>query len=138
MAQYLFSFTILLLSLSILRLEAAPSDDQTRFLRLMKKSLSGNLLAGWDVIGSKPACNFTGIECNNFGYVVKIDVSGWSLSGRFPEDVCTYFPELRILCLGHNHLHGKFPDSITNCSSLEEPNMTSTYLTGTLPETFHR
>ncbi|KAL1814006.1 hypothetical protein ACET3Z_024071 [Daucus carota] len=134
MARFLFSSIVLLFSLSALRLEARARDDQTQFLSLMKKSLSGNLLSGWDLNGSKPVCNYTGVECNSLGSVVKIDVSGWSLSGRFPEDVCTYFPELRVLRLGHNHLHGKFPDSITSCSFLKELNMTSMNLTGPLPD----
>ncbi|KAK1392992.1 receptor protein-tyrosine kinase CEPR1 [Heracleum sosnowskyi] len=134
MALYLFSLIALLLSLSSPRLGGASSDDQTRFLGLMKKSLSGNLLSGWDVNGSKPICKNAGFECNNQGYVVKIDVSGWSLSGSFPEDVCAYLPELRILRLGHNRLPGKFPYSITNCSFLEELNMSAAYLTGTVPD----
>lgn len=134
MALYLFSLIALLLSLSSSRLGGASSDDQSQFLSLMKKSLSGNLLSGWDVNGSKPICKNAGFECNNHGSVVKIDVSGWSLSGSFPEDVCTYLPELRILRLGQNRLPGKFPYSITNCSFLEELNMSSAYLTGTLPD----
>lgn len=134
MALYLFSLIALLLSLSSSTLGGASSDDQSQFLSLMKKSLSGNLLSGWDVNGSKPICKNAGFECNNHGSVVMIDVSGWSLSGSFPEDVCTYLPELRILRLGQNRLPGKFPYSITNCSFLEELNMSSAYLTGTLPD----
>ncbi|GFY85938.1 leucine-rich repeat transmembrane protein kinase family protein [Actinidia rufa] len=100
----------------------------------MKRSLTGIPLTDWDVTGATPCSNFTGISCNEQGHVVGIDISGWSLSGLFPENVCSYLPELRILRLGHNNFHGKFPHSITNCSLLEELNMSSTYLTGTLPD----
>uniref|UniRef100_A0A5B7BFP3 Protein kinase domain-containing protein n=1 Tax=Davidia involucrata TaxID=16924 RepID=A0A5B7BFP3_DAVIN len=127
--QYVF-LVVLLFSLF-----NSSQANQSQFFTLMKKSLWGNSLSNWDVTGgAKPFCNYTGIGCNDQGYVVKIDVSGWSLSGRFPEDVCSYLPELRILRLGRNSLHGDFPDSITNCSLLEELNMSSSYLTGTLPD----
>ncbi|WOG91541.1 hypothetical protein DCAR_0310790 [Daucus carota subsp. sativus] len=134
MALYVFSLIVLLLTCSSSGLKGASSDDQTQFFSLMKKSLSGNLLSAWDVNGSQPVCKYRGIECNNQGFVVKIDISWWALTGSFPEDVCTYLPELRILRLGNNHLRGKFPYSITNCSFLEELNITTSNLTGTLPD----
>ncbi|XP_059631203.1 receptor protein-tyrosine kinase CEPR1 [Cornus florida] len=128
---YVF-FVVLLLSLSNYPYVAAI--NQTQFFTLAKKSLSGDSLAYWDVTGAKNVCSYTGIGCNKKGYVVKIDVSGWSLSGRFPEDVCSYLPELRVLRLGHNNFQGGFPDSITNCSLLEELDMSFCYLTGSLPD----
>ncbi|KAL6995238.1 Receptor protein-tyrosine kinase cepr1, partial [Sarracenia purpurea var. burkii] len=121
--------------LSQLGSSQATVANQSQFFALMKKSLRGNLLSDWDVTRSvAPFCNYTGVSCNEQGYVVKIDVSGWSLSGRFPDAMCSYFPKLRVLRLGNNNLQGKFPASITNCSLLEELNITSTYLTGTLPD----
>ncbi|CAK9157926.1 unnamed protein product [Ilex paraguariensis] len=130
--QYISFITILLLSL--FNSCEATLENQFQFFTLMQKSLSGNSLSDWDVSGAKPFCNYTGIGCNDQGYVVKIDVSGWSLSGHFPDDVCSYLPELQILRLGHNNLHGIFPRSITNCSLLEELNLSSAHLTGTLPD----
>lgn len=128
-----FHHTVFLILLLLLPLKLSQSTvtNQSQFFTLMKNSLTGNLLSNWE---GKPFCNYTGISCDQNGYVVEIDISGRSLSGRFPENVCSYFPELRILRLGHNNLHGDFPDSIRNCSLLEELNMSSTYLTGTLPD----
>lgn len=103
----------------------------------MKQTLSGNLLSRWDVIdaaGEISYCNYTGISCDNHGYVVKVDVSGWSLTGHFPADVCSYLPRLQILRLGQNNLHGNFPAGIINCPGLEELNITGSFLTGTLPD----
>ncbi|KAF8404790.1 hypothetical protein HHK36_009679 [Tetracentron sinense] len=102
----------------------------------MKKSLSGESFSRWDVVvaGENPYCYYPGIACDNRGYVVKIDVSAWSLTGHFPADVCSYLPELRILRLSNNNLHGNFPDSIINCSLLEELSMAWTSLSGTLPD----
>lgn len=123
---------MLLLSLTNTHQATTTSDHQSRFFSRMNNSLSGIPLSDWD-FNAKPICNFTGIGCNNQGSVVKIDVSDWSLTGHFPENICSYLPDLRILRLGNNNLHGNFPKSITNCSLLEELNMTSTYLIGTLP-----
>ncbi|KAK3031262.1 hypothetical protein RJ639_035562 [Escallonia herrerae] len=123
----------LVLLLSLFNSCQATINNQSEFFTIMKKSLSGNSMSDWDVAGGKPFCNYTGIGCNGQGNVDKIDVTGWSLSGPFPQDVCSYLPELRVLRLSHNNLHGNFPDSIVNCSLLEELNMSSTYLAGTLP-----
>ncbi|GLT61804.1 hypothetical protein SLA2020_344850 [Shorea laevis] len=101
--------------------------NQSQFFTLMKSSLSGNALFDWDVVGGKP-CYFTGISCNDRGYVEKMNMSGWSVSGNFPDDICLYLPELRVLDLSQNQLGGNFINSIANCSLLEELNMGSVYL----------
>nr|XP_016510518.1 PREDICTED: receptor-like protein kinase HSL1 [Nicotiana tabacum] len=106
-------------------------NDQSQFFALLKKSVTGNSLSDWD---GKPICNFSGVGCDDQGNVIKIDLFGWSLSGLFPDDVCSFFPELRILRLGNNNFQGAFPSNITNCSHLEELNMVSTSFTGPLPD----
>ncbi|KAL3505013.1 hypothetical protein ACH5RR_034854 [Cinchona calisaya] len=115
--------------------QATTAANQSEFFTLMKKSFTGDNLSNWDVHEGKNFCDYQGVGCNNKGYIEKLDISRWSLSGQFPEeDVCSYLPELRILRLGRNNLHGNFPSSITNCSLLEELNMSSTHLKGTLPD----
>ncbi|KAK4349418.1 hypothetical protein RND71_032173 [Anisodus tanguticus] len=108
-------------------------NDQSQFFALLKKSVStGNSsLSDWD---GKPICNYSGVGCDDQGNVTKIDLSGWSLSGLFPHDVCSFLPGLRILRLSHNNFQGTFPSSISNCSLLEELNMVSTSFTGPLPD----
>lgn len=108
--------------------------NQSQFFTLMKQSLSGNSLSNWDSLNGSNYCSFAGISCTNRGYVEKIDISGWSLSGHFPPDVCSYLPELRVLRLSRNNLHADFPTTVVNCSVLEELNISSAYLTGTLPD----
>ncbi|XP_010271555.1 PREDICTED: receptor-like protein kinase HSL1 [Nelumbo nucifera] len=134
-AQFLLYLIMLFLSLSNLS-SHATIENQSHFFTLMKQSLSGKSLSSWDVAiaGERPYCNYTGIGCNDEGYIVEIDVSRWSLSGHFPANVCHYLPQLRILRLGHNNLHGNFPAGINNCSLLEDLNMTYSSLTGTLPD----
>ncbi|XP_057504582.1 receptor protein-tyrosine kinase CEPR1-like [Actinidia eriantha] len=128
------SFFLVLILISLFNSSQAATANESQFFTLMTKTLGGNLLSNWDITGSKPVCNYAGIGCNKQGHVVKIDLSGWSLSGRFPEHVCSYLPKLQILCIGHNNFHGNFPNTITNCSHLEQLNMSSTYLTGPLPD----
>ncbi|PON68307.1 GPCR kinase [Parasponia andersonii] len=115
--------------------ESAIAADQSEFFALMKKSLSGDFLADWEVgSGGKPVCNFSGVACDDKGHVVKIDICGRSLSGHFPADVCSYLPELRILRLGRNRISGEFPATVANCTNLEELDMSFLYLGGTLPD----
>ncbi|KAI5355847.1 PREDICTED: receptor [Prunus dulcis] len=116
---------------------STTNTNQSQFFVLMIKSLSdnsGNSLSDWDITGGKPYCNFSGVTCNNEGYVVKMDISGRSLSGHFPADICSYLPELRVIRLGRNNLQGDFLDSITNCSVLEELSMDHLFLSQTLPD----
>ncbi|KAF5197991.1 Receptor protein-tyrosine kinase cepr1 [Thalictrum thalictroides] len=132
--HYFFLFSMLHLSLFNLSSQDTVSN-QSYFFTLMKKSLSGDALSSWKAVvaGENSYCNYTGIACDSHGYVVKIDLSAWSVTGRFPDGICSYLPELRILRLGHNHLHGNFPVGITNCTFLEELNITNLSLSGTLP-----
>ncbi|KAI3758429.1 hypothetical protein L6452_05990 [Arctium lappa] len=108
--------------------------NQTEFFIHMKTSFSGNSFSDWDTTGRKNVCDYTGVSCNDQGFVVKMDLSAWNLSGKFPENVCSYLPQLKSLHLGHNDIHGDFPSSITNCSSLEELSMTHTNISGKLPD----
>ncbi|XP_051124549.1 receptor protein-tyrosine kinase CEPR1-like [Andrographis paniculata] len=104
------------------------------FTAVAKKSLSGNSLARWDSGRWESYCNFTGVSCNDQDRVVGIDVSGWSLTGKFPDDICSYLPQLRILRAGNNRFAGNFPVGILSCSFLEELNMSSAGFNGPLPD----
>ncbi|KAK9163531.1 hypothetical protein Syun_004433 [Stephania yunnanensis] len=134
--RFLFLLT---LQLSLFTLSSqATMTNQSYFFSLMNQTLSGNSLSRWNFssvgVSDSYFCNFAGVGCDNRGYVIKIDLTAWSLTGYFPEGVCSYMPELRILHLGHNHLQRNFPISITNCSLLEELNMTHMNLSGSLPD----
>ncbi|KAK7842027.1 receptor protein-tyrosine kinase cepr1 [Quercus suber] len=125
---------VLLLSLSYLS-QAISTDMQPQFFTLMKQSVSGKSLAEWNVSAEgKPYCNFRGVGCDDQGYVIQIDVTGWGLSGHFPADVCSYLPKLRVLRLSYNRFIGNFPYSIVNCSVLEELSMHHLNQTGPLPD----
>ncbi|XP_028792338.1 receptor protein-tyrosine kinase CEPR1-like [Neltuma alba] len=127
-------FFLILVSMSCIPLVFSVSTNQSHFFVLMKDSFSGKYPSSWDVTGGKAVCTFTGVACNNQGNVVSLDVSGWSLSGEFPENICSYLPELRVLRLSSNRLKGNFPDTIVNCSHLEELNMSYMSHAGKLPD----
>ncbi|KAK1320947.1 putative LRR receptor-like serine/threonine-protein kinase [Acorus calamus] len=97
----------------------------------MKNSLSGGSISSWtpDI----PYCDYPGVACDESGNVIKMDVSEWSLSGTFPPDVCVYLPALRVLRLAENNFQGGFPSGISNCSLLEELNLSSTNFGGAVP-----
>ncbi|KAG7024598.1 Receptor protein-tyrosine kinase CEPR1, partial [Cucurbita argyrosperma subsp. argyrosperma] len=127
----LFYFFFLLLSF----ISQPIGGDRSLFLSMMQELLIGNSSpSDWDVSGGSLFCNFTGVTCNEKGFVVGIDLSGREVSGKFPADVCTYLPELRVLRLGQSGLRGTFPRGITNCSVLEELDMSFLSMTGTLPD----
>lgn len=127
-------FFLLVLLTFLCNPSQAISVNQSEFFTLMKTSLSGDALSDWHMNGGEAYCNFSGISCNDKGYVDKIDISGWSLAGQFPSGICSYLPELRVLRLSRNNIHGNFLDSIINCSLLEELNMSSILLMGTVPD----
>ncbi|KAJ0707278.1 putative protein kinase RLK-Pelle-LRR-XI-1 family [Helianthus annuus] len=125
---FIFYFAILL---SFLSTYETTTLNQTEFFTLLKSSFSGNTFGDWD---GTNVCDYAGITCDDKGYVVKINISRRSLSGRFPENICSYLPYLKTLDIGYNNIHGELPYSITNCSLLEELITTHTSLTGKLPD----
>ncbi|XWS24034.1 hypothetical protein CRYUN_Cryun28dG0066600 [Craigia yunnanensis] len=127
-------FLLLVLLRFVFYPSQARRQDQSQFFTIMKASLSGKALSDWDVSGGKTYCNFTGVSCNDQGYVKSVNLSGWSLSGNFPTDVCSYLPELRVLDISRNNLHGNFLNGIVNCSLVEKFNMSSIHLRTTLPD----
>ncbi|KAK4745657.1 hypothetical protein SAY87_011969 [Trapa incisa] len=115
------------------------TSRQSHFFTLMKTNFPGGSLSDWDTHEGSgnpyfSFCNFTGITCDALGQVTEFDVSGRSLSGQFPSDICSYLPELRALRMGFNDIHGNFLDSLLNCSNLEELNLTHLYLPGPIPD----
>ncbi|XP_007018366.2 PREDICTED: receptor-like protein kinase HSL1 [Theobroma cacao] len=127
-------FLLLVLLSFVFYSSEATRHDQSQFFTLMKASLSGKALSDWDVSGGKNYCNFTGVNCNDQGFVETLNLTDWSLSGNFPADVCSYLPELRVLDISRNNLHGNFLSGIVNCSLLEKFNMSSLFLRTTLPD----
>ncbi|GAB2293702.1 Receptor protein-tyrosine kinase cepr1 [Dionaea muscipula] len=129
-------FFVLLLLLLLSPFQAS-TVKQSQYFGLVKKSLTGNAMLNWTSMGeySSSYCSYSGIACDEQQeYVIEFNISGWSLSGYFPPDICTYLPHLRILDISSNKISGNFPDGITNCTLLEKLSMSSLYLGGKLPD----
>ncbi|CAN0921942.1 Receptor protein-tyrosine kinase CEPR1 [Linum grandiflorum] len=139
-ANFSYQMALRLLFVLLLALTTSPlqaiGNNQSEFFGLFKTSVSGNGLPDWDVEGGKPFCNFTGITCNRQGYVEQFDISWKRITVRFPAGICSYLPQLRVIRLGHNHIHDSdFLNSVVNnCSFLEELDMGALFLNGKLPD----
>ncbi|KAL8144151.1 hypothetical protein V2J09_017183 [Rumex salicifolius] len=130
-----FLFVLLFFTLDQIQSQTTVVDDdpQESFFVLAKKTLLGNALSSWHAMGDSSYCNYTGISCNNEGQVIKINISGSSISGYFPPSICSYLPNLQIFDISKNKIYGGFPISIINCRLLEVLNMSALHLTGKLP-----
>ncbi|GFP94509.1 receptor-like protein kinase hsl1 [Phtheirospermum japonicum] len=134
-----FKYFILVLVLSLHNNSSQANPTiQAQFFDLIKKSANGDSLSNWESANNNNNnnnyCNFTGIGCDDQHNIVRVDITGWSLTGIFPDQVCLYLPQLRVLRLGHNSFDGQLPRGITNCSSLQELNATHVFFTGPLPD----
>ena len=110
----------------------SSAANQSYFLDLMKNSLLGDAIQAWH--HGIDFCNYTGISCDKHSNIESIDISSWFLSGRLPSNICFYLPYLRILRLHGNNLQGNFPSEIVNCTFLEELDVSSSGLSGELPD----
>lgn len=115
---------ILFFSLSL----ANATNQTDHFFSILKTSLSGPPISNWKT--TSHYCNYTGIKCNPKNDVVRLDLSHFHLSGKFPDNVCSFLPKLRVLRIGDNHFYGGFPRGITNCTFLQELNTSSVNYTG--------
>lgn len=111
-----------------------PTPNQSEFFTLLNNSLKGNIFSYWNLATKTSFCNYSGINCDKQGFVTEIDFTGWSLSGHFPDNICSYLPNLRVLRLSRNNFRSNFPIGITNCSFLEELSLSSASFSGTLPD----
>ncbi|XP_074375243.1 uncharacterized protein LOC141717011 [Apium graveolens] len=78
-------------------------------------------------------CSWWGIQCNDDGHVIVLDLGGLSFTGLIPEDIgsLTFLTSLR---LNQNHFQGPIPSSIQNLTSLLTLDLWLNNLNGSLPE----
>ncbi|GER40229.1 leucine-rich repeat receptor-like protein kinase [Striga asiatica] len=105
----------------------------------MKTSTHGESLSSWQLNDTNNNnnthyyCTLPGISCDRQQNIIQVDISGWLLTGQFPDNTCTHLPTLQTLRLGGNTF-SKFPRGLTNCSHLRELNATRAYFTGPFPD----
>ncbi|KAH6763481.1 Leucine-rich repeat protein kinase family protein [Perilla frutescens var. hirtella] len=159
-----FSLPCLLL-LSLL-FSISVAEDDVRCLREVRNSLTDpdGKLNSWNFANSSVGfiCRFVGASCWNdrenrlislelrdFALAGDIpsslqfcqslqtlDLSGNSLSGSIPTEICTWLPYLTTLDLSRNGLTGQIPEDLANCSYLNTLILDDNKLSGTIPYQF--
>ncbi|XP_022858778.1 inactive LRR receptor-like serine/threonine-protein kinase BIR2 [Olea europaea var. sylvestris] len=139
------------------------SEDDIKCLKEVKKSLTDptGKLNSWKFSNSTVGfiCNFDGVTCWNdrenrlhslelpdsslagkipaslqFCYNLQtLDLSGNTLSGSIPPQICTWLPYLVTLDLSHNELSGEIPASLAKCDYLNHLILDDNKLSGNIP-----
>lgn len=90
-------------------------------------------LSNWVRTSQQSPCNWTGITCETQNQsVVGIDLSGFDLSGGFPNGFCR-IQTLRNLNLSDNYFHGDIPESFGRFPALKVLNLGGNSLSGLIP-----
>ncbi|KAK4409897.1 Inactive LRR receptor-like serine/threonine-protein kinase BIR2 [Sesamum angolense] len=156
-------FTLLLVSLFIC---SSYAEDDVRCLQEVKRSLTdtGGKLNSWVFSNTSVGfiCRFVGVSCWNdrenrliglelhdfslagdipdslqFCHSLQtLDLSGNSLSGSIPPQICTWLPYLVTLDLSRNSLTGNIPEDLANCSFLNALILDDNKLSGSIPYQF--
>lgn len=77
-------------------------------------------------------CSWTGVVCNNAGYVTELNLVDLGLNGALPEAVGC-FPYLKTLYLSNNTLVGAIPPEICDLTNLQYLQIDNAGLTGEIP-----
>ncbi|KAL0925559.1 hypothetical protein M5K25_003909 [Dendrobium thyrsiflorum] len=153
--------TFLLLSMTQTSVSPTVEDD-VRCLRELKQSLGdpdGHLAWNFSNTTVGFVCNFVGVGCWNpqenrilslsltlmsltgsipsalqfCSGVTTLDLSGNSLTGPIPPDLCEWIPYLVKLDLSGNRLTGSIPPELSNCTFLNSLDLSSNSLSGPIP-----
>lgn len=139
------------------------SEDNIRCLNETKAQLTdpNQSLFTWRFGNSSQGfiCNFVGIQCwhNDDGKVLStklpsmelsghfpsglkycgsmtnLDLSGNSLSGNIPRDLCKWLPYLVQIDLSSNQFSGSIPPELANCTYLNVLHLNDNQLSGLIP-----
>ncbi|KAL2252438.1 inactive LRR receptor-like serine/threonine-protein kinase BIR2 [Sesamum indicum] len=159
LSRSIFS-TLLLIFLFIC---SSFAEDDVRCLQEVKRSLTdtGGKLNSWVFSNTSVGfiCRFVGVSCWNdrenrlIGLELRdfslagdipdslqfchslqtLDLSGNSLSGSIPPQICTWLPYLVTLDLSRNSLTGHIPEDLANCSFLNALILDDNKLSGSIP-----
>lgn len=78
--------------------------------------------------------NWKGVKCNlGATTITEIWLHNMNLSGIIDADSLCNLPNLRVLNLAKNKIHGKIPDSISRCTRLTYINLSNNLLNGSVP-----
>ncbi|CAH9099214.1 unnamed protein product [Cuscuta epithymum] len=134
----LHSFCFIFLSVfAIFRLPFSVSglNQEGRYLQRLKLFLSdpNGAFSSWSERDITP-CSWAGVECDCNGAVVAVALSGYSLSGPFPDFLCN-LPSLATLNLSNNYINSILPPSISICRNLVSLDLSQNLIGGPIPDT---
>ncbi|KVI04481.1 leucine-rich repeat receptor-like protein kinase PXL1 [Cynara cardunculus var. scolymus] len=110
--------------------------DELSSLLSIKSAIVDSLsfLKDWDS-PTTSHCNWTGISCNQHGFVEKIDLSNMNLTGNISEDF-QHFLHLSFLNISSNGFSSILPKSLANLTSLVTIDVSQNNFAGEFPEGF--
>jgi hypothetical protein len=78
------------------------------------------------------ACDWNGVQCNDQGFIVTLDLNKQNLSGTLPQELGG-LKSLELLSLYENNLSGTIPSSFENLENLRNLSLSNNEFTGRLP-----
>ncbi|KAL4574696.1 hypothetical protein LXL04_021532 [Taraxacum kok-saghyz] len=118
---------------------SSPNDEISSLLSI-KSAIVDSLsyLADWN--SSSPSissshCNWTGVSCNENGFVEKLDLSNMNLTGNISDDFQN-FHHLSFLNISTNGFSTTLPKSLANLTSLVTMDVSENNFVGEFPEGF--
>ncbi|XP_022883268.1 LRR receptor-like serine/threonine-protein kinase [Olea europaea var. sylvestris] len=120
--------------------ETNVTTDQASLLTLkahISLDPSGILLKNWSSFAS--VCEWIGVTCSSRNQrVAALDISGNSLSGNLPVDICHGLPRLTGLYLSSDELDGNIPSDLSECSQLQLLSLSHNKFSGSIPREIGR
>nr|GME01169.1 systemin receptor SR160-like [Ipomoea batatas] len=127
----MFFFIILLFSsLNYSQSLTTHADDERAILLSLKRHWGNpSSLHHWNSTFS-PCDDWPNISCNSNGSVTQIYLFGMNLQGSFPSKIICQLNSLSSIIIRTNYLWGTIPVGLSNCSKLEELDLSENHLTG--------
>ncbi|KAI3732306.1 hypothetical protein L1987_63510 [Smallanthus sonchifolius] len=134
-----FTFTLITTACITILLLLVPlvSSDEISSLMSIKSAIADSLnyLNDWNTSSSSSHCNWTGVSCNQHGFVDKLDLSNMNLTGNISDDFQNLY-HLSFLNLSSNGFSSILPKSFGNINSLETIDVSQNNFVGEFPEFF--
>ncbi len=109
-------------------------NDSLALVALYNSTAGSSWSIGWNL--NQPVCTpWPGVEMDNSGYVISVQLSGNNLTGTLPPEIGD-FSRLNSLQLDNNNISGNIPPEIGNLPELTILFLDNNDFTGTVPGTF--
>ncbi|KAK1395976.1 receptor-like protein kinase HAIKU2 [Heracleum sosnowskyi] len=126
--------SLLTLSLLCCLLFVASSDDLTQLLKIKIafQTSKTDVFSSWQA--NNLITSFSGITCNEAGFVTEIELSHQHLTGNVPFHSICELKSLEKLSLGANSLYGPLTPDLNNCTQLQYLDLGNNFFSGSVPD----